>query len=59
MTENLVVSSGNGFTSWPPLADDACTTPFVILGRKSNALVCAKPAATATFSVDIATGQVR
>lgn len=35
--ENLEVSSGSGYTSWPPLADETCTTPFVVLSRRSKA----------------------
>lgn len=36
--ENNNVHIGRGFQSWPPLATAACTTPFVVLARRSNAL---------------------
>jgi len=29
--------AGRGVQSWPPAADDACPTPFVVLARRSNA----------------------
>jgi hypothetical protein len=34
--ENNNASIGVGFQSWPPMADAACTTPFVVLARRSN-----------------------
>lgn len=36
--ENNNVNIGQGFQSWPPLATAACTTPFVVLARRSNAV---------------------
>jgi hypothetical protein len=30
-------NAGRGVQSWPPVADDSCPTPFVVLARRSNA----------------------
>jgi len=29
--------AGRGVQSWPPMADESCPTPFVVLARRSNA----------------------
>src|SRR5262249_1164310 len=38
--ENNNIQIGRGFQSWPPMATStsSCATPFVVLGRKSNAV---------------------
>jgi hypothetical protein len=30
-------TAGRGVQSWPPVADESCPTPFVVLARRSNA----------------------
>jgi len=34
--EDFTVISGNGFQSWPPMADASCKTPFAVLLRESK-----------------------
>jgi hypothetical protein len=34
--ENNRVEVGQGFQSWPPTATEQCSTPFVVLARRSN-----------------------
>ena len=36
--ENNNINLGHGFQSWPPMATAECTTPFVVLARRSNAV---------------------
>jgi hypothetical protein len=36
--ENNNINLGHGFQSWPPTATAECTTPFVVLARRSNAV---------------------
>jgi len=35
--ESAAPGAGRGVQSWPPVADEACSTPFVVLARRSNA----------------------
>ena len=35
--ESGASAAGHGVQSWPPVADDKCPTPFVVLARRSNA----------------------
>jgi hypothetical protein len=35
--ESVGTTAGRGVQSWPPVADEACPTPFVVLARRSNA----------------------
>ena len=35
--ENNNYAVGRGYQSWPPMADEACATPFVVLARRSKA----------------------
>lgn len=35
--ESAGTTAGRGVQSWPPVADESCPTPFVVLARRSNA----------------------